>query len=270
MKQLVVAPLILLVVLIACRPSSQTAAERRTAAARADSSAAGYEVGVVSAPTPDTTVSAILDSTQGATTVGPAVGPGSKGGTVTPTPTIPVPSTKPPAPRQVVTVADTSRGRRGGGSSPSAGLPPLDPAVEATFLAFDTLKKTATFQLAAGTEILDQVSFNGVRRGARVLTVPVGWRLGIEFTNRDAELPHSAMVVADSQPIPEQLPLPAFSQAQTVKVDEGLLEGDSDEIRFLADRVGRYLIACGVMRHAQRGQWLVLEISASATVPTYR
>ncbi len=264
MKQLV-APLILLAALIACRPSSQTAAERRAAAARADSSAAGYEVGVVSAPTPDTTVSATLDSTQGATTVGP----GSKGGTVAPTPTILVPSTK-PVPRQVVTVADTSRSRRGGGSSPSAGLPPLDPAVEATFLAFDTLKKTATFQLAAGTEILDQVSFNGVRRGARVLTVPVGWRLGIEFTNRDAELPHSAMVVADSQPIPEQLPLPAFPQAQTVKVEEGLLEGDSDEIRFLADRVGRYLIACGVMRHAQRGQWLVLEVSASATVPTYR
>jgi hypothetical protein len=146
----------------------------------------------------------------------------------------------------------------------------MDPALEATFLVFDTLKKIATFQLAAGTEVPDQVSFNGVRRGARVLTVPVGWHLGIEFTNRDAELPHSAIVVAGFEPVPEQLPSPAFPSAQTVKVDEGLLEGDSDEIRFLVDRPGRYLIACGVVGHAQRGQWLLLEVTASATVPTYR
>ena len=82
----------------------------------------------------------------------------------------------------------------------------MDPALEATFLTFDTLKRIATFQLAAGTELLDQISFNGARRGARVLTVPVGWRLGIEFTNRDDELPHSATVVASIDPIPEQLP----------------------------------------------------------------
>jgi FtsP/CotA-like multicopper oxidase with cupredoxin domain len=146
----------------------------------------------------------------------------------------------------------------------------MDPALEATYLAFDTLKKNAVFQLAAGTEMVDQVSFNGVRRGGRVLTVPVGWRIVIEFTNRDAELPHSVMVVAGAEPIPEQLPPPAFAQAQTVKIDEGLLDGDSDEIRFLADRAGRYLIACGVLGHAQQGQWLVLDVSASATVPTYR
>ena len=38
-------PLMLLAVLAACTPNSRTAAERRAEAARADSSAAGYEVG---------------------------------------------------------------------------------------------------------------------------------------------------------------------------------------------------------------------------------
>lgn len=146
----------------------------------------------------------------------------------------------------------------------------MDPALEATFLTFDEVKKSATFQLAAGNELGSQVSFNGVRRGGRILTVPVGWRIGIEFTNRDAELPHSATIVAGFEPIPEQLPPPAFPQAQTVRVDEGLLEGDSDELIFVADRAGRYLIACGVLGHAQRGQWIVLEVSPTATVPTYR
>ena len=150
------------------------------------------------------------------------------------------------------------------------GIPPLDPALEAMFLTFDEGKKTATFQLAAGNELLDQVSFNGVTRGERVLTVPVGWHVGIEFSNRDTYLPHSALVTEMVDPVPEQLPLAAFPGAQSVKVDAGLLEGDSDQIVFVADRPGRYLIACGVLSHAQRGQWILLEISATATVPSYR
>jgi FtsP/CotA-like multicopper oxidase with cupredoxin domain len=138
------------------------------------------------------------------------------------------------------------------------------------FLAFDSVKKTATFQLAAGNELDNQISLNGAQRGQRTLTVPVGWRVGIEFTNRDAELPHSATIVAGFESIPEQLPPPAFPNAHTDKVDEGLLEGDSDVISFVADRAGRYLIACGVLGHAQRGQWIVLQVSPTATVPTYR
>jgi hypothetical protein len=146
----------------------------------------------------------------------------------------------------------------------------MDPAVEATFLTFDSTKKTLVFQLAAGNELEDQVSFNGVRRGARSLVVPVGWRVLIEFTNRDAKLPHSAAIVAGFEPLPEELPPAAFPQAQTMRVEEGLLEGDSDEISFVADRAGRYLIACGVLGHAQRGQWIVLDVSPTATVPRYR
>ena len=270
--KLLAGPLMLLAALIACRPSSQTAAERRAAAARADSSAAGYEVGVVATatPAPDTTSvpAPIPDSTRRAASTS-TVATALPLGAIVPAPVTLGPRTgSSPRPRPV---ADTSRQRRGGGSPTSgSGLPPMDPALEATFLAFDSLKKSATFQLAAGTEVVDQVSINSVRQGGRVLTIPIGWYLRIEFTNHDGELPHSAMVVAAIEPIPEQLPSPAFPRAQTVKPDEGLLEGDSDEIGFLADRAGRYLIACGVLSHAQRGQWLVLEVSASATAPSYR
>jgi hypothetical protein len=146
----------------------------------------------------------------------------------------------------------------------------MDPAVEATFLTFDEAKKTAVFQLGAGNELENQVSFNGVRRGGRTLTIPIDWHVQIEFTNRDSDLPHSVVVVASTEPIPEQLPPPAFPQAQTMKVAEGLLEGDSDDITFVASRAGRYLITCGVEGHAQRGQWLILDVSSTATLPTYR
>ena len=250
----------------ACTPDARTLAERRAADARADSSAAGYDVAMTppSRPAGDsgrTPGAGVVDSAKRDSTT-PAATPV----TVAPQ-TTPRPST-PPVRSPVIAVVDTGVQRAG---TPTASrLPPLDPAVEATFLRFDETTKTATFQLTSGNELEDQVSFNGVRRGGRVLTIPLGWRLAIEFTNRDADLPHSATVVPGIEPVPEQIPASAFPQARSVKVDEGLLEGDSDEVSFVADREGRYFIACGVLGHAQRGQWLVLEISATAARPTYR
>jgi hypothetical protein len=132
------------------------------------------------------------------------------------------------------------------------------------------VKKIATFQLTAGDEVPDRVSFNGVTRGARVLTVPLGWVVRIVFVNRDPELPHSVAVIAAADPLPEELAGPAFPQARTVKVAEGLLEGDSDEIAFTPDRTGQFFLACGVIGHAQRGQWLSLIVSDTVAGPTYR
>ena len=273
----------LLVALTACTSSSQTSEERRAEAARADSSAAGYDVGRAANAQPSSgpVAGPSRDSTSDSTRRG---APPASGATVTPPapqtgPTVSTPASVvslPPRGGGAATPRDTSgrgvgAGRAGaGGGATTAELPPLDPALEPNYLTYDVAKKTANFQLATGNELGSQVSFNGARRGGRTLTIPVGWRVGIEFTNRDPDLPHSAAVVAGVEPLPEQLPSPAFPQAQTVKIEEGLLEGDSDQMSFVADRAGRYLIACGVQGHAQRGQWILLEVSGTATVPTYR
>jgi hypothetical protein len=264
----------LLAVLTACTPDSRTADQRRAEAARADSSAAGYDVGAGRTAASETTHVAPTDSTADSTAGGLAMSPQHVAVVPPPTHPVPTPVNQTPA-RPPVTPVDTHRASGGrGGSRPGdpdqAGLPPLDPATAATFLAFDSTKKIVTFQLAAGNELDTQVSFNGARRGGRILTVPVGWRINIEFTNRDPELPHSAAIIAGLEPVPEQLPSSAFPQAQTAKIEEGLLEGDSDQFTFVADRGGRYFIACAVLGHAQRGQWLVLDVSTTATIPAYR
>lgn len=276
-------PLLLLAVLTACGPSTETAAERAAAAARADSSAAGYEVG-------DGTIPAHTrpgaDSVP--TTITPIVQPGgtsvSTGGAATPqSPSDSAGGRGSPAGSGTVATAGRGTADRSTGSGPAntnatpsrrdsanPALPPLDPALERNYIAYDTVRKTVTFQLAASDEIREQVSFNGVQRGGRTLTVPLGWRVTIAFANRDPDLPHSATVVDLSGTIPEELPAPVFARAQTIRMAEGLLEGDSDELLFTADRVGRYLIACGVLGHAQRGQWIALDVSTTATTPTYR
>ena len=277
-------PLILLAALIACRPSTQTPAERAAAAARADSSAAGYEVGPLSnsAARPQS----IRDSV--ASTVASSGKTSGSEKSTTNAPHAPQPDTVKQAGSTsgTGTVAVNGQGSRGSGGSTGsgsptgtsmgrdsgviAGTPPLDPALEPNYIAYDTARKTVTFQLAAGDEIREQVSFNGVQRGGRTFTVPLGWRVTIAFANRDPELPHSATIVDVSGSVPEELPAPIFPRANTVRTSEGLLEGDADEILFTADRVGRYLIACGVLGHAQRGQWITLDVSTTATTPTYR
>ena len=274
-------PLVLLAVVTACSTGSQTAAERAAEAARADSSAAGYDVGLPG----NALVSRRADSTANAhvSPAGPLTGATQGRGIVAlPTPhdtakpimRVPDTSASTRTAGQGRTGASTGSGatndNRGRRDSSGATLPPLDPAREPDFLTYDTTRKTVLFQLAAGDEIQDQVSFNGVQRGGRTLTVPHGWRVTIAFANRDPQLPHSATIVDVAGPVPELLPEPIFTRAHTVRTEEGLLEGDADELTFIADRVGRYLIACGVLGHAQRGQWLTLGVSTDATKPTYR
>ncbi len=271
----------LLVTFNACAPDSQTDAERSAEAARADSSAAGYEVG----PAPSGRPRSIQGPDSGPRRPDSIGVAGSNPRTVATGPgtssTQPTSLVVPVVPVSGTGADSTMRGSRGStGRAPGPGktrrdsggasLPPLDPRLEANFLVYDTTKKTAIFQLAASDEIAAQVSFNGVRQGGRTITIPLGWRVTIAFANRDPELPHSATIVAVTGTIPEQLPEPVFPRAQTIRVDEGLLEGDVDEILFTADRVGRYLLACGVLGHAQRGQWITLDVSTTATVPTYR
>jgi hypothetical protein len=257
MKQLAAFGL-LLVMLGGCIPEPRTPEEIRAATAKADSSAAGYEVGI---PRP-TIASAPKPVRSGVQAADP----------VAQLPLQPAPSgiSKAPLPKQRTVVGHDTAPAVARPSARVAAFPPLDPQREKDYLVSDAERKTAVFQLTAGIELGNRVSFNAVNRGARVLSIPVGWKLTVNFVNQDPELPHSAVVVASTDVVPEELSVPAFAGARTVKLEEGLLEGDSDEMTFIADRVGRYLLACGVLGHAQRGQWLTLTVSDSISSPTYR
>jgi len=270
MKQMVATGM-LLGILGACSTELKTGAELRAEAARADSSAAGYDVGP------------LMPSGSPGERPTPAPGRPTKGQTDVPG-ALPVGTrvavgTAPPGDSQQVQrstpiVRETTGVQEPVSTRPNPrsgnALPPLSPEREKDFLTADSAKKIATFQLTAGDELADRVSFNGATRGARVLTIPLGWETRIVFVNRDPELPHSVAVITATDLLPEELAAPAFPQARTVKVNEGLLEGDSDEIAFTASRIGRFFLACGVIGHAQRGQWLSLVVSDTVARPSYR
>jgi len=143
------------------------------------------------------------------------------------------------------------------------------PTVDPRWLAADTASKTAMFQLIAGlTGANGALNFNGFRDGELTLAVPLGWTVVMRFRNHDGMLPHSAEVIEDTHPLPTQPVTPAFPRAVTVRLAEGLPSEGRDDLRFIADKGGSYLIFCGVPGHGAAGMWIRLEVSGSVRQPS--
>ena len=245
--------------------------------ARADSSAAGYRVGE-SAADPDA----------------PATLASHEASTAPERHSRPVDAPTRTTVAQAVTPADSMR--RGtsaasqsdavpGERTRSAGMPPSDTTlgvhaaavpvddsvVVSSFLSFNPAARTVWLTLIAGLDGENgALNFNGGYDGAHALVVPLGWRVELRFQNQDRELSHSAIVVSAVDPIPMLAPPAAFPNAFTLSLEEGLIEGRSDVVRFGADREGRYAILCAVPGHGQSGMWMRLTVTRNASVPEYR
>jgi len=143
------------------------------------------------------------------------------------------------------------------------------PWIDSTWLVTDVSTQTVQFKLIAGFSGLNgALNFNGFGDGGLTLTVPSGWHVVMHFNNHDGMLPHSGEVIPDG-PVPTTGGVsPAFSQAVTLKLQEGLTSAEHDDIKFLADKVGSYLIICGVPGHAAGGMWIRFEVDSSTQRPS--
>jgi sulfocyanin len=141
--------------------------------------------------------------------------------------------------------------------------------VDQSWLQVETVTKTVTFQLVAGlTGLNGALNFNGFRDGGLTLTVPLGWTVEMHFRNHDGMLPHSAEVIADTHPLPTGPVAPAFPRAFTLRLDQGLISEQTDDLRFIADKGGSYLIFCGVPGHGAAGMWVRFAVSGSIRKPS--
>ena len=255
------------IVISSCSRSDSTT-DRTAEAARADSSAAGYAVGddstraSVSGPRPaigDTTPTAIRDTaTRAKASAKPHVDSAA-------------------ALRRIAAARiDAVRRLDSAARSPqtdSVKRPPLPLGLTHVneFLSYDAQNRTATLMLTAGYNGLnDALNYNGGARGSQGVSVPRGWTIHVSVTNRDSDLQHSAIVVRQMLPPPEEMPAPAFAGASLPQLEEGVHEGDTASFEFVAERAGQFMIACGVPGHAQGGMWLRLTISGDIDRPAYR
>lgn len=140
--------------------------------------------------------------------------------------------------------------------------------VDPSWLAADTASRTAGFNLiAALTGLNGALNFNGFRDGGLTVTVPLNWHVVMHFSNHDGMLPHSAEVIPEGA-VPIGPVAAAFSQAITLKLQEGLTFSERDDLKFFADQAGSYLIICAVPGHAAAGMWIRFKVEDGARRPS--
>jgi hypothetical protein len=106
---------------------------------------------------------------------------------------------------------------------------------------------------------------NGYRRGVARVIIPRGWTVRWNWRNADSTGRHSLVVMAEREKVPLEGGRPAFSNAMTRMVTEGLQPGQTDQTTFEAEEAGWFWFLCGVPSHALEGEWLELRVDPEAT-----
>lgn len=120
------------------------------------------------------------------------------------------------------------------------------------FMTVDSQAKSVNINLVAGyTEADSQRNFNGYSNGAMTITVPVGYKVNLNYYN-NAGLPVDVGVYTHDRQL-------AFKGAGDsvnsifLNAAAGLLPGKSEQVSFTASQVGAYQIANLLDRFPQLG-----------------
>ena len=136
-------------------------------------------------------------------------------------------------------------------------------------VSYDPATNTVTFALEAGAPgTSGPFNFDGYTNGAATLVVPSKSTIVMNFVNHDAT-PHSAMIIADADPMPNMGGNPAIPRAYTRKAIEGISQGGTDVMRFTAPASGSFRIFCAVPGHGVSGMWIRMKVDPSAKTPSW-
>jgi sulfocyanin len=148
------------------------------------------------------------------------------------------------------------------GGSPRA-VPTKRPAPPATgpWLKWDAATHTAALTLIAGyNDAQSGFNFNGAGNGNMVISIPVGARVTVTFSNKGS-LPHSAVVTPWSNRTGTSGFPAAFSGSSSPNPASGITAGTTQHFSFTAVKEGKYAIVCAVPGHAAAGMWDVFTVT---------
>ena len=140
-----------------------------------------------------------------------------------------------------------------------------------SWLTWDAASKTVTLAITAGsTSTNSKWNFNGASHGDMTITVPVGAKVIIDFTNNDAGNAHSVGVVVPKQPVPASGDGMTFlaPTAYSVPFTRGTPRGKTERFEFKAEKDGSYWLFCGVPPHGSGGMYVKFEVSSKAKAPS--
>ena len=130
------------------------------------------------------------------------------------------------------------------------------------FLTVNAGAKTVTLTLVASyTNSTSGLNYNGFSNGKMVVTVPTGWTVNVQFSNK-GPLPHSAAIVSGASAT-----TPAFPGAglPSSELQTGIAAGQTASFSFKTGKPGTYRIACLVPGHEALGMWDSFVVSSSGS-----
>jgi hypothetical protein len=142
---------------------------------------------------------------------------------------------------------------------------------DAPWLAVDSAGSTVTLDLAvtpAGDAPSARIA--GHREGSVQVVVPLGWTVRWNWHSADSTAPHSLVLMTEREKLPTEGGQPAFTNAMTRMLTQGLPAGEIDRTSFVADQAGWYWLLCGVPTHALTGEWIGLRVDPEARVAGVR
>ena len=167
-----------------------------------------------------------------------------------------------------------------GGDAPEsepAAAPQAEPAAPAAaaesfgmpdWMQVDGGAGTVVIDLVAGlTEDNNRWNFNGSHSGRGGITVPAGYTVTINFENLDGAMTHSVGVDEKSDSYPNVFSdvVPSFAggvTADPTSMMDATMPGETEQITFVADAPGEYVLICYVTGHAALGMWIDFSVSA--------
>lgn len=138
------------------------------------------------------------------------------------------------------------------------------------FMRYDPVARRVDLTIIAAFDKSNSgYNLNGASYGAHRIVVPIGWQVTIDFVNRDV-MPHSIAVIRESRLLPLRVARAVFLGASSRAPEIGLPAGGrQNDIAFVANAAGAYLLACGVPGHAVSGSYLKFTVSSVDTIPRY-
>lgn len=130
------------------------------------------------------------------------------------------------------------------------------------WLTYQASAKTATLKLvAAYNGNSGGFNYDGYGNGKMVVSIPTGWKVTVNLTNKSS-LPHSAAIVTNASAT-----TPAFSGASipSAELTSGIGQGQTATFTFTAGAPGTYRIACLVPGHEALGMWDTLQVTSGGT-----
>jgi plastocyanin len=117
---------------------------------------------------------------------------------------------------------------------------------------------TATLTLTAAYK--GGFDFDGDSNGKMVVSVPVGYTVHVNFTNKSS-IAHSAVITTYSKRTSSTGLTPVFRGASTPNPTSGTAKGKTVGFTFVANKVGKYAIVCAVPGHDVGGMWDVFMVT---------